>query len=252
MEAFCHTPETEIHHRAILLPGNDLPKEFYRSLGGELALRGVCTTVFDIPGLSGPRTTFSVSWQAYVDLISDALATLGDGGAVIGHSLGGLLAFLVAARVPHQVTRLILLEPAILPNRLFATLAARRYIRDVVQGDRTRFSNWSGSYDRVANLDVYPQDAIDLYVRTRQSNDPAVAQTLFQSIASLYPLPFRLITIPTLVLHGQRTGVGSALLMRFLASRFARGCVASIPGAAHWIANERDREAAGLIADFLG
>jgi pimeloyl-ACP methyl ester carboxylesterase len=229
--------------RALLLPGNDLGAAFYRPLGEALATRGVTAVLLEQPG-GAP------AWDAHLDEVAAVWEEHASAGAaLVGHSLGGLLALLLAARRPAGLSRLVLLEPMIPPWRWLARQAAARYRRDVVLRDRDRFVNWTGTYRRVHRPDAFPPAALEHYVTTRREADPARASALFDALPDLYPLPLAAVRAPTLVVRGAHSGwrlrLGHALLRRRLG---ARGV--TIPDAAHWLANEADAAVAGAIAAF--
>jgi pimeloyl-ACP methyl ester carboxylesterase len=234
--------------RALLLPGNDLCAEFYAGLAGALAARGVPTTAVTLPGYHREPPLPAPGWAALVDAVLPHVPEV-----LIGHSMGGLLAALVAARTPPALRRLVLLEPAIFPTAGIARSAANRYLTDVVLGDRTAFRNWNGAQHRVADLARYPPAMVALYEEVRRTSDVATARALFTELPALYPLPFARITVPTLLVRGARTGLLSRLLLAPLAYRLCgRAQSHVIPGAAHWIANEQDDAAADAIAGFVG
>jgi len=77
-----------------------------------LAQRGLQLRVADRPGFGQTPTRGPDDMQA--DAVW-ASAELGDGTHLIGHSFGGAIALLAAARRPSAVRSLILIEPALIP-----------------------------------------------------------------------------------------------------------------------------------------
>lgn len=77
-----------------------------------LAQRGLQLRVADRPGFGQTPTRGPDDMQA--DAVW-ASAELGDGAHLIGHSFGGAIALLAAARRPSAVRSLILIEPALIP-----------------------------------------------------------------------------------------------------------------------------------------
>ncbi|MCC7380808.1 MAG: alpha/beta hydrolase [Deltaproteobacteria bacterium] len=234
--------------RALILPGADLGPPFYAPLEAALERRGLPASTALIPE--------SASWDARVEVVragaASAAGAAGAAGApggviLVGHSLGGLLGLLAAARSP-QVRGLALLEPAIVPSARFAGAAARRYVRDVVLGDRTRFSNWSGTYRRVHDLESFPSWAVAHYLEQRRRGDVEAARALILAMPSLYPLPFERIAVPVLILRGASSGFLARVGFSSLAKKLPQAEVKIIPGAAHWMANEQDEAIAAAIA----
>lgn len=225
--------------RALLVPGNDLGAEFYRPLGQALAARGVTAVLLTVWGQGAPR------WEDRLEAVAQAWDEHRP-GLLLGHSLGGVLALLLAARAPAGLERLVLLEPALAPWRWLATRAARAYRRDVVAAG-PGFVNWTGAFRRVARPEAFPSAAIALYEANRRATDPTWTAALLDALPGLYPLPFAQVRVPVLVVRGARSGwrarLGLALLRRRLG---ARGV--TIPGAAHWLANEADAAVAEVVA----
>jgi pimeloyl-ACP methyl ester carboxylesterase len=226
---------------AFLVPGNDLAAAFYRPLAGELAQRGVTTTLSTLPGFLDVPGFAEPTWELYAAALERALEASGaKGGLLLGHSLGGLLAFLALARSPDLARGLVLLEPFLLPWRSLARVAARTYAQQVLSTPEAGFKNWTGSYRRVHDLEGFPPWAIEHYEEVRRATNPAPAAALFASLEALYPLPFASVACPVLILRGANTGWRNALAHRLLRRSFPNARLEVIPGAAHWLANEQD------------
>lgn len=231
--------------RALLVHGNDLCGAFYRPLAERLAERGLPTALVTLPGFHRVPPLATPSWDRLVDLLVDHVPAI-----LVGHSMGGLLALLAAARQPARLTHLVLLEPAVFPTRWLARAAARSYLDSVVRGDRERFVNWNGATRRVHDEAAYPRAAIDLYLEVRRTSDPATAEALFTALPLLYPLPYDRVAVPTLLLTGAETGWRARLMLQGLRRRL-RPLHTSIPGAAHWMIHEADAALADHIAEFV-
>lgn len=226
--------------RLLLLPGNDLGAAFYAPLAEVIARAGVRVSCLTLPGYLGELPLATRGWGPLVD----AVAPLVDETTIlVGHSLGGLLAWLVAAR--RRVDRLVLLEPAIPPGRRAAAYAARRYTADVVGGDRNSFVNWSGTFWRVANFDAFPRWAIEHYEQVRRQSDVATAEALVRQLPDLYPLPS--VDVPVHVIRGKRSGWVARVNATYLSMKFARVRTSALDGVAHWMANEDDEAVAAAI-----
>jgi pimeloyl-ACP methyl ester carboxylesterase len=233
--------------RAFVVPGNDLCAEFYRPLAERLAVAGVATTLATLPGWHGVPPLPAPGWDALADAVTAALP--GPDATLVGHSLGGLLALLVAARRPAALGRLVLVEPAVFPGRLVARAAARRYRDTVVHGDAGRFVNWNGGLRRVHDEAAFPRAMIELYLEVRRTSDRATAARLMDTLPDLYPLPFARVAVPVLVVRGASSGWRARAMLAPLARRLGAERVV-IPGAAHWIANEQDEALAAAVARF--
>lgn len=227
--------------RALLLPGADLRAAFYRPLLDRLAARGVTTTALTI----GPDLA-RLGWPGLLDALHAAWdAHAGPDALLVGHSFGALCALLLAARRPAGLGRVALLEPAIAPTRRLAAWAAARYRRQALVRDRDGFVNRPGGFTRVARPERFPAGALALYLAARREDDPAPLGALLEAAAPLHPPPAP--GVPVVVVRGARSGwqprLGAWLLARRLGARLV-----TIPGAAHWLANEADEEVATAIS----
>jgi pimeloyl-ACP methyl ester carboxylesterase len=228
---------------ALLLHGNDLNGDFYRPLGEALAARGLPVERRTLPGFGEVAPLPSHRFEDVLDHVGGRFR----GGVLVGHSLGGALAWALAQRRPPGLTHVVLLEPALLPWRWLAEVGIRRYQRDVVHGRRDRFERWSGSFYRTGN-GHYPKWAIDLYLSCRaQAHRPTVDALLGALPAMHPPAP---LAVPTLLVRGGASGRTHGVVQHLVARRL-RARLAVLPGAGHWLANENDARLADLIMEFV-
>ncbi len=227
--------------RALLLPGADLRAAFYRPLLERLAARGVTTTALTI----GPDLA-RLGWAGLLDALHAAWDEhAGPDALLIGHSFGAQCALLLAARRPAGLGRVALLEPAVAPTRRLAAWAAARYRRQALARDRDGFVNRPGSFTRVARPERFPAGALALYLAARREDDPAPLGALLEAAAPLHPLPAP--GVPTVVVRGASSGWQPHLAAWLLARRLGARLV-TIPGAAHWLANEADDAVAAALS----
>ena len=73
---------------------------------------------------------------------------------------------------PPGLRRLVLLKQ-IFPPRAIARAPARRYQREVVDGDRSAFSNWNGGQWRIADPARFPPAMLALYAEARARAGPS-------------------------------------------------------------------------------
>jgi pimeloyl-ACP methyl ester carboxylesterase len=231
--------------RALVLHGNDLCAEFYRPLAEALATHGLRTTLVTLPGFAGEAPLPAPSWPAMAEAVRAEL----DGTRVlIGHSLGGALAWLVARAEPRGLERVVLLEPALLPWRWLADVALDRYRRNVVHGASDRFESWSGTFHRVADVERYPRWAIELYLSSRRASDRATVDTLVGALPGLHPVAP--LSQPTCLVRGGASGRLHGLVHGRLARRLGARLF-DLPRAGHWLANEDDAALAERMAGFV-
>ncbi|MET9519011.1 alpha/beta hydrolase [Streptomyces sp. NPDC002994] len=110
--------------RWVELPGREPSRVYLHGLGAtspayftEVAvhplLAGHRSLLVDLlgHGISDRPTDFDYSLDAHADALASALASAGVSGAeVIAHSMGGSVAIVLAARHPHLVSRLVLID----------------------------------------------------------------------------------------------------------------------------------------------
>ena len=237
--------------RAMIIPGNDLCAPFYVPLAEQLAARGMQVTLVTLPGYDGTPGLDPVSIPAVLDWLRPLVRTeVGAEGVLIGHSLGGLLAALLAADPEVDMGSLALLEPALVPSRWIAKLMARRYGKHTVESDRTTINPKGAWYRRIHDPETFPSAAMAIAVRCRNNSDPAIARTFIQGFEEIYPLPLDRIDVPTLLLRGASSGWVMARGQRMVQRRISGARSVVIPGAAHFLANENDAAIADAIAAF--
>jgi pimeloyl-ACP methyl ester carboxylesterase len=126
------TPEGD-RIRWVELPGQEPSRVYVHGLGAtspayfaEVAvhplLAGRRSLLIDLlgHGLSDRPTGFDYTLEAHADALARALAAAGVAGAeLIAHSMGGSVAIVLAARHPHLVSRLVLIDANLdpLPRR---------------------------------------------------------------------------------------------------------------------------------------
>ncbi|MCO4743728.1 MAG: alpha/beta hydrolase [Proteobacteria bacterium] len=253
MTAVLHTPAAEPHSRLVLLPGNDLSADFYGGLARELASRGFDTRVLTLPGFDGTAPLAEPSWPAMVEAVLPVVKEgLGDDGVLVGHSLGGLLGVVLAARIRPRA--LVLLEPAVVPWQPVVRLSAWIYRRQVVDQDRGEVKLQGPGFKRVHAPEHFPAAVLERVVQSRSQTDVNTSRSLVQTAPELYPLPFEALTMPVLLLKGDSSGPWIGGGIRALHRRLAASVRAElqvVAEAGHWMANEQDADIAERIERFL-
>jgi pimeloyl-ACP methyl ester carboxylesterase len=96
--------------RVIWLHGWARRGQDFATAANDLALRGVASVTLDLPGFgASPAPATAGGARLYAELVMPAIKEIGDGPFVIvGHSFGGTVACVLAARHPEMVRALIL------------------------------------------------------------------------------------------------------------------------------------------------
>ena len=249
---------------------NGFPVSVYLPLLGELArdFRVLGLSLRGQDGLSdGIRDWHSLS----LDLIA-FLEKTGAGPVVgVGHSIGAVATMIGACRRPELFTRLVLLDPVLLPRRytlllrLMRLLGAKRRF-PLASRARKRRNGWASraealDYFRPKNLFAgWQEPFLRSYVTygLRPSRDagvelicpPEAEARGFESYPTdIWSWPGRLET-PTLIVRGERSDALSAGCY----ARFCRVCPAAegrvLKGVGHLIPMEEPEETVRLIGDF--
>ena len=100
----------------VFFHGNSFPASTYRLLFRHLRARGFGVKAIDMLG-HDPRYPVDNNWRSLVEQVADftraKVEKLGEPVWMVGHSLGGILSAMVAARHPHLVRGVLLLDSPI-------------------------------------------------------------------------------------------------------------------------------------------
>lgn len=236
--------------RVVVLHGNGLCAAFYRPLAERLATVGVASVLFDLPGFAGAPAAPRPGWAGFLDAIEPAVREgLGQDGVLVGHSLGGLTALLLAPRL--SLKALVLLEPAVVPWRWLGRVAAALYVRREFRG-QTGFRNRGGWYWRLHDPAGFGAEWYALVEASSARTDPAVVAGLHADLPSVYPLPFAAVTVPVVVVRGASSGPIMAWGQRDLVRRLPTARAVTIERAGHWMVHERDDALAEVVVEAAG
>jgi alpha-beta hydrolase superfamily lysophospholipase len=194
--------------RAVIVVSHGLAEHGgrYETLAGELVQRGYAVYAIDHRGhgrSSGPRANI----ERFSHLVSDFCAFTGRCSRehldtpvfMLGHSMGGAVAFASALRLQHTLRGLVLSAPALATDQAVGPLQERfvRFLSVVAPN--------TGAL-------ALPADAVsrDASVVARYEADPLVhhkgipARTLVELLDAMQGFPARAheLRLPTLVLHG--------------------------------------------------
>ena len=206
------------------------------------------------------------NWQVFVDdlqafLDRFALRNL----PVVGHSFGGTVAAALAAQHPEYFSRLVLIEPIIIPPQ---ARSVRGRGNDLAEGARRRRTVWDSvdeiveSYGSKPTFQRWRPDVLRLYAEhgTFQREDGLVElkcpgdieAQMFDNDASLdvwEVLPK--ISLPTLVIRGALTEPHLAYICEEVSNRLQNGRLVTLDDAGHMSPMERPETIVKEVREFL-
>lgn len=178
----------------LLLHGIKNSRERYtRDIVPRLATLGYDVVAVDLRGHG--RSAWADSYRP-IDYAADCAALIEKLGSrpmtVVGHSMGGVVAIVLASGHPSLVSGLFLEDPALFTSGTGSLQANAAEAREFAQELRTRQSDgttaeelaremeaWPSSYPGVATADVSPASAILAKARALLSVDPAAIEDFY-------------------------------------------------------------------------
>lgn len=186
----------------------------------------------------------------------------------VGHSGGGALIALYAATHPGNVKGLALLEPVSMPHepQFLARLSAENH--PLVERTLRRRVTWDNrqqlfaAYQGKEAFAAWREDVLWDYINhgTRDLPDGRITLKCAAEVeAHVFATTMSLdifsqldrISCPTLVLRGEHTDPPIALTAERVAQRVPRGSLVTVAGTSHFLAMEKPREMAGMIAEYF-
>lgn len=199
-------------------------------------------------GWSERRSDFAYGWTLWSDQLAHTLDALGiEQATVIGHSMGGAVATVFAARYPDRIERLVLadsfypLDPSERP--LVFSLLQVPILGELMLGASEHTSPAGFSDDYVARAVLWNR------IRgTRQAALQYVRDTTkLDELASAYPS----VSARTLVLHGTADAFVPIAAMQRWAPRIADAQVVTLSGGSHFILRDRADDFLNEVRRFL-
>ncbi|MGI9622306.1 MAG: alpha/beta fold hydrolase [Acidimicrobiales bacterium] len=220
-----------------------------------LAARGLDVLAYDLPGhgLSAgkPHTTV----EAYADAVVADLDSRGvENFALVGHSLGSLIAIRIAASAPDRINKLALLgagpELAVNDDLLTATADDPATAIDAI-------IDWGHSQSTHVGGGQAPglwMDGTDTAILRREVVDhPGTLHADFIASNSFDGGSLTdNITAPTLIISGSADLMASPKLGRALQEQINGSELVWLEGCGHFMMTERPSEVCRLLATFLG
>jgi pimeloyl-ACP methyl ester carboxylesterase len=205
---------------------------------------------FIIPDLRGsgesdrPETGFTLD-QYVDDLIAVADAVGAERFVVVGHSMGGQLVQLLAARHPDRVIGAVVLSPVPVSGlpmpppvvELFSTCAGNREKQTAILG--------------AACKELAPETRDRLLDDATRTSEPSI-RGLFDAFRTGLPSgEHASITAPFLCVASDDPFLPADFLRQAIVAPIKRGSLVHLPGPGHYLINERPRESAAIVDAFI-
>jgi esterase len=207
----------------------------------------------DLAGHGQAPPAADYRYAAFVDQVAHSVAGL-ERFALLGHSVGGAIAWLYAARNPQRVTHLILVEPAA-PHQspflhgptpeprhpyTYASLAEATHAMRMLDPSVTEAETRRDYRQRSDG-------------RWEPAFDPAIFPPLVEDAkahAAEFRAELRSIRAPTLLVRGERSMASKAQLEE-ITGEIPKARLVSLPDAPHFMHRQQPVELASLVKDFL-
>ncbi len=211
------------------------------------------------PSLPPHPALGSLSIMAYVDHLIAEAGKFGEPPVILGHSMGGLLAQMLAQRIPHA--GLVLLAPAAAANGQSPSLDQVRTLKSVV----TKWGWWESPtiFDeagaRWGCFNGVPEDvtAAEISRLVWDSGRVLAEMALPPLFANLTRVDYVRLTRPALVLVGSEDRTTPPGIARATARNLNGGNGSAVdyhelPGAPHWLFwGELERQVSGMVVEWL-
>jgi pimeloyl-ACP methyl ester carboxylesterase len=259
------TPSGRVHvaewgrgHPVVMIHGLFTSSASFESLLSRLP-EGRRGLAIDLPGFgeTTPAPGFTPSWEGFERAVIEALDALGiEEFDLVGHSMGGGIATLVAAHLPARVRKLVLVDAVAFPfgvplkGRLpLVPLLGEALFK--LYGERMFVGYFEGDvfYDG-ARMD---REKVLAWYRIFSANR---ANALAALRATADPEPVARVTgevrAPTLVVWGERDAILPISLGRRLEATIPGARLHVVPDCGHAPLEERPDEACPPVVEFLG
>jgi len=205
-------------------------------------------------------------WSRFVEDLRSQLDRLALRGVpFVGHSAGAASGLYLAAERPEYFTRLVAIEPIVMPGGYHPDESRRDELSEGARRRRAVFDSAASAFAHFRPRSLFerwPDEILRLYSEygTFRREDGQVQLKcpgeiegeIFANSSSLNiweVLPR--IEAPVLVIRGEHTDGYLGMIAESVAERVPNGRLETIPDAGHLAPMERPEAVAGLILDFL-
>jgi pimeloyl-ACP methyl ester carboxylesterase len=249
----------------VLIPGLSSSPEVWESTIA--AMPGYRYHLVHVAGFAGKPAGANAEGPVVAPVAQEIARYIGEAGlkspAVVGHSLGGVWAMMVAARHPGPVSRLMVVDMFPFMGPMFAGPdATEESVRPIADQFREAIRTSQGNARRaiteqtIAGM-VRTESLRPLAVRHSMESDAAVAaQAMYELITTDLRPELRNISVPMTVLWVQPPGsqFGEAQMEQFYRASYANAPAARIirvPNAYHFIMWDEPAAFRAALAEFL-
>lgn len=203
-----------------------------------------------------PKALGQTSMLDYASDLEEAIDRLDEKPILVGHSMGGLLAQMLAARC--EVEALVLLAPSapwgVLPATPFEYASAQAlYLAGDFWNQRLRPTHWIAAANALDNVPEAERQAIlDRFVPESGLATFEIMHWAFDFRRATQIDP-RDVTCPILCMTGARDRINSPGTVKSIAQRYrGRACYEELEGLSHWLIGEPGwQDVAGLALSWL-
>ena len=200
------------------------------------------------------------SWSVYAEDLMALLDGLGEPVYLSGHSMGGAVSLLCAARQPQSVRGIVLVDPVLIPQTAVLQSRLRRLLglkptTPLIEGARRRRPVFASreamvaAYTGKGAFTMWPVDVIRDYVEggTRDRKDgqveltcaPAWEAATFESAGSVGGSTVQAVACPVTILHAEHFSTLRPKMAAMLRRRQPNWQIRQIDGTSHFLPMEK-------------
>lgn len=251
MTTYVHTGGSDSSGRPVVfLHGAGMDHTVWRYQTRWMAHRGWRVLAPDLPGHGNSQEEAPDSVEGWAEWLAGFVAGRDATGAVVGHSLGALMAIEAAARHPDLIQRLVLVGAGV---RMPVHPVLRSAARDDLPRAARFIAGWSLPAFHFGGHQEPGTWEMGTVIRLVERSRPGVLYTDLSASAQ-YDASERLaaVAVDTLILSGRFDRMVAEAAAQSLAEGLARARRVVLPGAGHEPMLQQPTRFNRLLADFLG
>lgn len=187
----------------------------------------------------------------YFDLASDLSQIIPEGSDLLGHSMGGKSAMVMALQNPHQLRRLIVADiaPVAYSHSQLSMIEAMESVDLSSVEKRSDADRQLAEYVDDPTVRAFLIQSLDTKEKKWRLNLPVLRKEMSQIVG--FPEVDGAFDGPTLFLSGAESDYVRPEHRDRIKSLFPKAVFAKIPGAGHWLHAERPRAFVQAVEYFL-